>query len=104
MHLSSTPFSVLTDDVPGNTQMETIDLQCNSGLKEKYNNTWLFYFYPKYIDRHTFPAIHSQTLKMVSVYGSMQKPFSRMKNVKSKSWTRITNTQLENSLRIGAPA
>jgi hypothetical protein len=99
MNFFSTPFSV-TIDVPGNMQMEIIDLQCNSGLK-KYTNVGLFHFYSIYTDKNTFPAIHSQALKMVSIFASnylCEHLFSRMKNVKSKSRVRATNTYLENSL------
>jgi 17beta-estradiol 17-dehydrogenase/3beta-hydroxysteroid 3-dehydrogenase/mitotic-spindle organizing protein 1 len=103
MHFFSTPFSVPTNDVPGNMQMEIIEPQCNSGLKEKYSDVRLFDFYSKYIDRITFPAINSHTLKMVSHFGSnylCEHLYTRMKHVHSNSRTRITKTHLENSLRI----
>jgi len=57
------------DNVPGNIQMEITDLQCNSGLKEKYN-VRLFDFYSKYMEKNTFPTICSHALKMVSPFGS----------------------------------
>jgi hypothetical protein len=101
MNLFSAPFSVPVDDVPGNMQMEISDLQCNSGLKEKYNNVGLFDFCSEYIDRDTFPAICSHALNVVSLLGSTylyKHLFARMKNAKSKSRTRVTNTHLENSL------
>jgi hypothetical protein len=37
MNLFSIPFSEPIDNVPGTIQTEITDLQCNSGLKEKYN-------------------------------------------------------------------
>jgi hypothetical protein len=52
---------------------------------------------------NTFPAIHSYALKIVSLFESTyfcEQRFSRMKNVKSKTRTKITNTHLENSLQI----
>jgi hypothetical protein len=82
--------------------MEITDLQCNSGLKEKYN-VRLFDFYSKNTDKNTFPAICFHALKMVSPFGSTylcEQVFSRMKNIKSKRRTQITNTHLENTLQI----
>jgi len=102
-NLFFTPFSVPVDNVPGNMQMTVIDTQCNGGLKEKYIYVALFGSYSKYIDMNIFPAIHSHALKMVSVFGSAyfcEQRFSRMKSVKSKTRTKITNTHLENTLQI----
>ena len=84
-------------------QMTVIDLQCNSGLKEKYIYVGLFGLYSKYSDMNTLPAIHSRALKMVSLYENTyfcEQSFSSMKNVKSKTRTKITNTDLENLLQI----
>jgi hypothetical protein len=52
---------------------------------------------------NTLPVIHSYALKTVSLFGSTyfcEQHFSRMKNVKSKTRTEVTNTHLENSLQI----
>jgi hypothetical protein len=70
--------------------MEITDLQCKSGLKEKYNYVRLFDFYSKYTDKNTFPKIHSHALKMVSPLGSTylcEQYFLKMKNIKSKTRT-----------------
>jgi hypothetical protein len=48
--------------------MEIIDLQCNSGVKETYNNAGLSDFYSKYIDKNTLPAVHSHALKMATLW------------------------------------
>lgn len=44
MNLFSTTFTVLIDDVPGNMEMEIIDLQCSGGLKENTNvlGSWIY--------------------------------------------------------------
>jgi hypothetical protein len=43
-NLFSTAFIVLTDDAPGNIEMEIIDLQCSGGLKEnaKILGSWIY--------------------------------------------------------------
>lgn len=102
INLFAIPFSVSVKDVPGNLQIELINLQCNSELKEKYN-LGLFNFYSKYIDKNKFPSIRLHAQKMMSLFGSTyvcEQLFSRIKHVKSKNRTRITDSHLENSLRI----
>ena len=59
----------------------------------------------KYFDTNPLPAAHSHAMKMVSLFGITylcEQVYSRMKNVKSKTRTRITNTHLENPLRIAS--
>jgi len=49
MHFNvfSCPFSVKIEEVPGNLQMECIDLQCSSNLREKFKNFPLLEFLQK---------------------------------------------------------
>jgi hypothetical protein len=87
MKLFSTRFNVPIEDIRGNMQMEIVDLQCSSVLKGKYNNVGLVHFYSKCIDKNTSPANHSNTLKMVSLFGRnylCECLMSRMKDVESK--------------------
>lgn len=70
---------------------------------KKYIYVGLFGLYFIYIDMNTFPQIHSHALKMVSLFESTyfcEQHFSRMKNVKSNTRTKITNTHLENLLEV----
>jgi len=87
---------VPVDSVLGNMQVTVIDMQCNGGLKEQYIYVGLFGLYSKYIDVNTFPEVHSHALFGNTYF--CEQCFSGMKNVKSKTRTKITNTNLENSL------
>jgi hypothetical protein len=44
MNLLSTTLIVLIDDVPGNMEMEIIDLQCSGGRKKKKQKFWALGF------------------------------------------------------------
>ncbi|XP_059048227.1 general transcription factor II-I repeat domain-containing protein 2B-like [Achroia grisella] len=102
LNLFARPFSVSVEEVPEEFQMELIELQCNSTLKNKIDVD-LLDFYSKYVSIRDFPKIRDHALKTISLFGSTytcEQLFSRMKNVKSKMWTRITDVHLENSLRI----
>ena len=47
----SGPFSIKTDNVPENLQMELVDFQCESSLKDKFNSSSLIDFYKNYDSR-----------------------------------------------------
>lgn len=102
LNLFARPFSVSVEEVPDEFQMELIELQCNSTLKNKFGVD-LLDFYSKYVSITDFPKIRDHALKTVSLFGSTytcEQLFSRMKNMKSKMRTRLTDEHLENSLRI----
>lgn len=102
LNLFARPFSVSVEDAPEEIQMELIELQCNSILKEKFD-LGLLEFYSKYVSITDFPKLRNHALKMTSLFGTTylcEQLFSRMKCVKSKTRARITDGHLENSLRI----
>ncbi|XP_063820200.1 general transcription factor II-I repeat domain-containing protein 2-like [Pseudophryne corroboree] len=101
--LFSMPFTVNAANMPGSVQMELLDLQNNSSLREKFFNVPLFTFYKDYISQDTFPYLWQHALKMCALLGSTylcEQFFSRMKNAKSKTRTQLTDQHLENTLRI----
>jgi hypothetical protein len=55
------PLSVPIDSVPGDVQIEIIELQ--------YSNVWLFDFRSKYIGINSAPAVQSHGLRIVSLFG-----------------------------------
>ena len=76
--------------------------KCNNDLKEKYINFGNFVYIPIILTR-TLSQQFVHTLKMVSLFGITylcEQLFPRMKNVISKTKTPISDTHLENSLRI----
>jgi hypothetical protein len=54
MNLFSTTFIVLIDDVPGNMEMETIDLQRSGGLKENTKILGSCIYIPNILTRTLF--------------------------------------------------
>ena len=56
MHFNvfSCPFFVKIEEVPENLQMECIDLQCSSDLREKFKDFPLLEFYKKYVSKEKY--------------------------------------------------
>ena len=50
----TTPFAVVVDDVSEELQMELLDLQCDTVLKQKYMDVGVSHFY-KFLLREKFP-------------------------------------------------
>jgi len=50
-------------------QMEIIDLQNNTILKDKFNNVELSNFYTKYIDMETYHNLRNNALKIMFFIG-----------------------------------
>jgi len=102
-NLFSIPFSLSVEGVSENIQMEIINLQSNTTLKDKYNNVELSILYSKCMDTKTHTNLRNNALKITSLFSSTytcEHIFSQMKIVQSKTRTRLTDTYLENSLRI----
>ena len=103
--LFSSPFTANIDSVTENLQMECIDMQCDSLLKEKFGQVSLLDFYRSYVPKDKYPGIYNHSLLMASLFGSTyicEQVFSRMKNIKCKSRTRITDDNLQSSLRVAS--
>lgn len=107
LQIFSAPFSFDAERAPENMQMEIIELQCDSELREKFNNHTLLDFYSKFISNTRFPVLRRHALFVASLFGSTyicEQLFSTMKQVKSKSRNKITDDHLENALRISTSA
>jgi len=91
--LFSTPFAVDVESVSEEIQMELVELQCDSILKQKYNDVGVPEFY-SYLSRERFPSLHYQAAKMIAMFGSTylcEQFFSLMKFNKSATRTRLIN-------------
>ena len=105
MHFNvfSCPFSVKIEEVPENLQMECIDLQCLSDLREKFKDFPLLEFYEKYVSKEKYQRIHRLAVFVTSLFGSTylcEQVFSRMNHVKSPVRSLLSDSHMENSLRI----
>ncbi|KAK6491446.1 general mRNAion factor II-I repeat domain-containing protein 2-like [Huso huso] len=94
--LFSHPFSCKVDDVPEELQMQLVELQCDSVLKEKYSTVPLQDFY-KYVDSDKYPAIRKCAQRMFSLFGSTyicEQTFSLMKLNKSRLRGSLSDSHL----------
>ena len=99
----SYPFSVKIEEVPENLQMECIDLQCSSDLREKFKDFPLLEFYKKYVSKEKYQRIHRLAVFVTSLFGSTylcEQVFSRMNHVKFPVRSLLSDSHIENSLRI----
>ena len=91
------------EEVPENLQMECIDLQCSSDLREKFKDFPLLEFYKKYVSKEKYQRIHRLAVFVTSLFGSTylsEQVFSRMNHVKSPVRSLLSDSHMENSLRI----
>ena len=98
-----TLISVNINMLPANFQVEFIELQSDIQLKEKFDPVSSLDFYRSYLPRDKYPLLHNPILVMSSLFGSTyicKQLFSRMKWIKSKIRTKISQEHLEDSLRI----
>lgn len=103
LKIFSSPFDVDVEQAPLSLQMELLELQENSDLKLKMKEISLSEFYKKYFLVDKFPKLAAFARKRMTLFGSRYKCeqlFSRMKFIKSKTRTRITDSHLENTLRV----
>ena len=96
------PFTVSSSDVPTELQMEIIDLQCDSNLKEKFTIVGLDiykYLFPGYPKLRDLPA------KILCMFGTTylcEQLFSVMAINKNKFCSRLTNKNLNDILKVAA--
>ena len=97
------PFSVNISTLPGNFQMECIELQSDVQLK---NLSVSLYFDKPYLSR-AISLIHNNALFMSWPFGSTcicERLFSRVKYRRREILTKISTEHPESSLRIAATA
>ena len=96
------PFTVTSSDVPTELQMEIIDLQCDSNLKEKFTIVGLDiykYLFPGY------PKLRDLAAKILCMFGTTylcEQLFSVMAINKNKLRSRLTNKNLNDILKVAA--
>jgi hypothetical protein len=100
--LFATPFSVDVETVSDELQMELLELQCDSILKQKYVDIGVPEFY-KYLSRDRFPKMFSMCARILAMFGSTyvcEQFFSSMKINKSVFRSRLTDEHLRATLRL----
>ncbi|XP_056648658.1 general transcription factor II-I repeat domain-containing protein 2B-like [Diorhabda sublineata] len=102
-NLFAAPTKCNVQNAPIHLQMELIEFQENSLLKSKFEDVELCDFYKKYLEEDNFPQLRKFARRLISAFGSTYKCeqlFSLMKVNKSTHRIRLTNDNLENSLRL----
>ncbi|KAM7148817.1 general transcription factor II-I repeat domain-containing protein 2 isoform 2-T3 [Molossus nigricans] len=99
--LFSSPFSMKIESVHETLQMEVIDLQCNTGLKARYDKVGIPEFY-KYLSS-SYPKYKNHCAKILSMFGSTyicEQLFSIMKLSKTKYCSQLKDSQWDSVLHI----
>jgi hypothetical protein len=102
IHLFQNPFTFEMEEASEIYQIELVDMQTNDELKEASHSSTREQFY-KCLSDSTFPNIKRLATKMLTVFGSTyicEQTFLRMKLIKSKFRTRMTNDHLHYCLRM----
>lgn len=95
------PFAANPDETPEDIQLELIDLQCDSALKEKFSSVDIGTFY-QYVGPR-YPRIKCLASKIMSMFGSTyvcEQLFSLMNLNKSGLRSRLTNEHLNSTLKV----
>lgn len=94
-------FTIDIDKVPPHLQMEVIEIQCQTHLKEKFDSVGTFEFY-KYLP-FQYQEMRKFACKILSMFGSTYKCeqlFSLMKGNKSPARSRLTDAHLDAVLKV----
>ena len=100
--LFATPFTVDAKNVPEEVQMELLDLQCDTVLKQKYADVGVPDFY-QFLPREKFPNLFCAATRILAMFGSTyvcEQFFSRMKINKTTLRSRLTDDHLRATLRL----
>ncbi|XP_066121047.1 general transcription factor II-I repeat domain-containing protein 2-like [Saccopteryx bilineata] len=102
IQLFRNPFSIDIENVDSIYQMELAELQNCDSLKDTFKSNNLPNFYAS-LSSETYPNIRNHALKMSTIFGSTyvcEQTFSRMKNFKCPTRSRLTDEHLHHLLRL----
>ena len=106
IRLFGSPYLVDVENVPAEFQMELVELQSDSFMKQKFLEGNLVE-YCTLLTPAKYPVLRKNALKMMSLFGSTfvcEQTFSRMKCNKSVHRSRLTDNHLHDILRISVSA
>ncbi|KZC15100.1 General transcription factor II-I repeat domain-containing protein 2 [Dufourea novaeangliae] len=102
--LFTSPLSIDIEIVDENLQMELIEIQCDSLLKQKCMEVGIPDFYT-YLSVDRFPKMLSFVTRIMAMFGSTylcEQLFSLMKNNKNSERSRLTDQHLSSILKIAS--
>lgn len=97
------PFTAKPSDMPADIQLELIDLQCDSAMKDKFRSVGLDTFYQYLVPG--YPKLTAMAAKVLSMFGTTylcEQVFSVMNNNKTKQRSRLTNKHLNDIVKCAA--
>ena len=98
----SSPFTTDFEKAPDAVQLELIDLQCDSTLKEKFQSESIDKFYAL-LNAFKFANLRKMAMKLLVLFGSTyicEQTFSTMNINKTKLRSNLTDVHLQSLLRI----
>ena len=101
LYLYNNPMDVDVETQLSGFQLELCELQCDSFLLSRKNETQKRFW--KLVSKDKFPKLKDFALKMHSMFGSTyvcESTFSTMKLIKSRNKNRMVNQTLDNCLRL----
>lgn len=104
-HLFVKPFSIPVVEVPHDFQMELINLQSSTRLKDIFYSADSLQGFYKRLPQQQYPKLHKQAAQILSMFGDtyvVETFFSALKLTKSKFRSQISDDNLRNSLRLNA--
>ncbi|XP_076232931.1 general transcription factor II-I repeat domain-containing protein 2-like [Calliopsis andreniformis] len=99
----SSPFNIDVERIPEEFQMQIIDLQNDTELKNKFQNCGIVDFYKRYFPANIFPLLAIHAKQMMSLFGSTficEQLFSKMKILKTDRRNRLEDERLKNCIRV----
>ncbi|KAL4098878.1 hypothetical protein QTP88_023396 [Uroleucon formosanum] len=103
INIFQNPFSCDIEKLPPTLQIEMIDLQSNDALKIKHREETLVDFY-KFLPDIQYPNLKKFAIEYISVFATTylcEQTLSKMKYIKSKYRSAMTDKHLESILKIG---
>ncbi|XP_043409097.1 general transcription factor II-I repeat domain-containing protein 2B-like [Chelonia mydas] len=100
--LFSTPFAMVTDNVAEEMQMELVELQCDTILKQKYTDVGIPEFY-RFLSQERFPMLFSASARIMAMFGSTyicEQFFSSMKINIYVLRSKLTDKHLQATRRL----
>ena len=102
--LFSMPFAVEIDTVAKELQMEFVEVQCDTVLKQKYAEVEIPEFYT-FLSREIFPKLLSAAARIIAMFGSTyvlvcEQFFLSMKVNKTVLRSRLTDEHLQATQRL----
>uniref|UniRef100_H2ZV75 HAT C-terminal dimerisation domain-containing protein n=1 Tax=Latimeria chalumnae TaxID=7897 RepID=H2ZV75_LATCH len=103
LKLFADPFGTDATDAHDMFQLELTEIQNDSDTKRAFAEHDLLTFYSQYVPSESYPELSKHALRFIALFGSTyccKQLFSRMKNVKTKSRSLLTDGHLSGILRI----